>query len=355
VSAATVAVVFAAGIAAGYIVYFDRTAGSLRASASLRPETVVLDSWRGDLRQVLDEIAAVNGAGQTAALRTAHLVEASTQNYVAGITILSCQDLPRVLPAAPPNCTTGALLLHNPEESNILARVSPGDLATFIPYTDSEYVPFPIPVPDRVLSTEFSADNGYDGYVIDEAAVPAELLRVMPVTRILVATDGRAQTVERIREAVAWREPFPTVLTRSELALGEEGGGTPIRLAIELGMYFALAVAAASLLVSTVGAVQERRKPLAALAALGVPTRALRRSIVVQTMAPLVAGVVLAGVAAAVVVLSSTPESRPLPWSSLIAPIGRFVALAVMAGLVASALAFPSLRRGIRPEALHHE
>jgi hypothetical protein len=355
VSTATVVVVFAAGVAAGYIVYFDGTAGSLRASASLRPETVAVDSWRGDLRQVLDEIAAVDGARQTAALRTTHLVEASTQNYLAGITIFSCRDLPTVLLAAPPNCDTGAILLHNPEESNVLARVSPGDLATFVPYSDSEYVPFAIPVPDRVLSTEFSADNGYDGYVIDEAAAPDELLQVMPVTRILVATDGRAQTVERIREAVSWTDPFPTVLTRSELALGEEGGSVPIRFAIELGTYFALSVAAASLLVSTVGAVQERQKPLAALAALGVPVGALRRSIVVQTMAPLVAGVVLAGVAAAVVVLSSTPDSRPLPWSSLIAPIGRFVALAVMAGLVASALAFPALRRGIRPEALHHE
>jgi hypothetical protein len=350
-----VVVVFAAGVAAGYIVYFDGTAGGLRASASLRPETIVVDSWRGDVGQVLDEIAAVDGAGQTAALRTTHLVEAGTQNYLAGITIFSCRDLPSVLLAAPPNCDTGAILLHNPEESNVLARVYPGDLATFVPYSDSQYIPFPIPVPDRVLSTEFSADNGYDGYVIDEAAAPEELLRVMPVTRILVATDGRDQTVEEIREAVAWTEPFPTVLTRSELALGEEGGSVPIRFAIELGTYFALAVAAASLLVSTVGAVQERRKPLAALAALGVPVGALRRSVLVQTMAPLVAGVVLAGVAAAVVVLSSTPESRPIPWSSLIAPIGRFVALAVMAGLVASALAFPSLRRGIRPGALHHE
>ena len=355
VSTATVVVVFAAGIAAGYIVYFDGTAGGLRAAASLRPETVVVDSWRGDLRPVLDEIAAVDGAGQIAALRTSHLVEASTQNYLAGITILSCRDLPSVLLAAPPNCDTGAILLHNPEESNVLARVSSGDLATFVPYTDAEYVPFLLATPDRVPSTEFSADNGYDGYVLDEAAAPEELLRMMPVTRILVATDGRDATVEKIREAVAWSDPFPTVLTRSELALGEEGGSFPIRFAIELGTYFALSVAAASLLVSTVGAVQERRKPLAALAALGVPAGALRRSIVVQTMEPLLAGVVLAGVAAAVVVLSSNPEGRPLPWSSLIAPIGRFVALAVIAGLVASALAFPSLRRGIRPEALHHE
>jgi uncharacterized membrane protein len=139
------------------------------------------------------------------------------------------------------------------------------------------------------------------------------------------------------------------------LAADELPGSFPIRFGIELGTYFALAVAAASLLVSTVGAVQERRKPLAALAALGVPASALRRSVLVQTMAPLLAGVVLAGGAAAVVVLSSTPESRPLPWSSLVAPIGRFVGMAVIAGLVASVLAFPSLRRGIRPEALNHE
>ena len=355
VSTATVVVVFVAGIAAGYHVYFDGTAGGLRASASLRPETVVVDSWRGDVNPVLEDIAAVDGVGQTATLRTTHLVEASTQNYLAGITILSCRDLPSVLLAAPPNCDTGAILLHNPDQSNVLARVAPGELATFVPYSDSDYVPFTTPVPERVASTEFSADNGYDGYVIDEAGVSDDLLRMMPVTRILVATDGRPGTVERIREAVAWTEPFPTVLTRSELALGEEGGASPIRFGIELGTSFALAVAAASLLVSTVGAVQERRKPLAALAALGVPAGALRRSVLVQTMAPLVAGVVLAGVAAAVVVLSSNPDGRPLPWSRMIAPIGHFVVLAVVAGLVASALAFPSLRRGIRPEALHHQ
>jgi hypothetical protein len=355
VSTATVAVVFAAGIAAGYMVYFAGTVGGLRASSSLLPETVILDSWRGDLRPVLDELSSVDGTAQTAVLRTSHLVEASTQNYLASLTILSCGDLSRVLLAAPPNCHSGAVLLHNPEAPNVLARVRPGDLATFIPYTDAKYVPFSVAVPSRVPSTEFSADNAFDGYVVDEAAAPEQLLRAMPATRILVATDGRAQTVERIREAVAWTEPFPIVLTRSELALGEEGAAFPVRFAIELGTYFALAVAAASLLVSTVGAVQERRKPLAALAALGVPAGALRRSVLVQTMAPLVAGVVLAGTAAAIVVLSSTPDGRPLPWSSLISPIGRFAVLAVIAGLVASVLAFPSLRRGIRPEALHHE
>lgn len=354
VSAATVAVVFAAGIAAGYIVYFDGSAGGLRASATLLPETVVVDSWGGDARQVLDEIAAVDGTGQTAMLRTADLVGAGTSSSVSAVTILSCQDLPAVLLEAPSNCTSGAVLLDDPEASEPGASKPVGGFDVYLPYPDEEYIPFPVDFPERVPTTSFAADRSYGGYVVDEAAVPADTLRAIPGTRILVATDGRAQTVEGIREAVAWTAPHASVLTRSELAADEVAGPIPIRFGIELGTYFALSIAAASLLVSTVGAVQERRKPLAALAALGVPAAALRRSVLVQTMAPMLAGVLLAGGAAAVVVLSSTPESR-LPWSSLIAPIDRFVGMAVIAGLMASVLAFPSLRRGIRPEVLHHE
>lgn len=352
VSAATVAVVFAAGITSGYLVFLEGSSG-LRSAATLRSETIVVDSWAGDLRQALDEIAAVEGVASTAVLRTTHVAEATTHNFIAEITVLSCGDLGGVLLSTPSGCATGAILQSNPEATNVLALARSRVLEVFIPYPEEEYVPFQIDVADRLPSTSFAAGTA-SGYVIDEAALRREALDALPATRILVSTDGRAETAERIREAVAWTAPYPRVLTRSELAADELVGSIPVRLAIELGTYFALSVAAASLLVSTVGAVQDRRKPLAALAALGVPAGALRRSVLVQTMAPLVTGVVMAGTAAAVVVLA-TPVDRGIPWMSLVAPIGRFVVLAVVAGLVASALAFPSLRRGIRPEALHHE
>ena len=71
-------------------------------------------------------------------------------------------------------------------------------------------------------------------------------------------------------------------------------------------------------------------------------------------MAPLIGGVVVAGLAAGVVgwSLARVETHAVLP---VLRPIALYVAVAVAAGIAASLAAFPALRRGIRPDALHHE
>ena len=119
----------------------------------------------------------------------------------------------------------------------------------------------------------------------------------------------------------------------------------------------AVAIAAASLLVATAGAIDERRRPLAVLAAAGVPASVLRRSFLLQAMAPVGAGVLLALGCSVVVVANyavTDNGSGTDIWAGL-APGIRIALFALAAGLVATLLTLPAIGRSIAPETLHAE
>ncbi|MBI3647376.1 MAG: hypothetical protein HY240_01220 [Actinobacteria bacterium] len=102
----------------------------------------------------------------------------------------------------------------------------------------------------------------------------------------IVATDGEPATLERIRNAVGWRgDAQPVSFWRSRASAGAtERTVAHVAQAISLVI---LLVTAASLLVSTVDGMMERRRPLAVLSAIGARRSTLRRSILVQVAIPL--------------------------------------------------------------------
>jgi hypothetical protein len=355
VSAGVVVVVFAASVTLGYLPLLGgvRSGG---ASEALSDGVVSVDLYEfGGPRSTTKAVSSVEGVGATVPMR--FLVGGHGAHDVA---ILPCSQLGSVLRTTPPGCATGAVLV-NGEWTLKPARDGGGGLrlGTDLRLRTQEGDRVgTIHVPSEPEITEFRFLEGTQ-LLIDEAAVSHETLSAAPVSRLLVQTDGRPETIEQIREALARLAPsgYSSVSTRAMLAEFEAGGGTGVATAVRIGTIIALAVAAASMLISTIGGIQDRRRPLAALAAVGVPKRALRWSVAVQTMAPLLAGTFLAACTAMIVVASTanTQASEPADTLPVIAPIIPIVAFAVLAGVVATLLAFPSAGRSISPDALHHE
>ena len=154
---------------------------------------------------------------------------------------------------------------------------------------------------------------------------------------------------DEISDALApdlWRtQAFPLytqpISQPADQLLGEARG------ILMLGSLFTLAVAGVSLLVLALEQLRERRRSLAALAAVGVPRGVLARSLLWQTAIPVVVATVLAnaaGIGLAALVLSRTTLPIAFDWPE----IALFDAAAIAMVLLVTALTLPSLRSATR-------
>ena len=175
---------------------------------------------------------------------------------------------------------------------------------------------------------------------------------------LYVATDGDPATIERIRNVLIGPNA-PSIRPRGGIEDYADEVGVLVDAGVTFSIAITFAIAAATLLVTAVDAIGERRRSLATLSAVGTPTSVLRRALAVETALPMLSGVVL-GLAAAIIGtwmvfrgMTAYEEMNPipLPWRSLTyVPV-----FAVVATLVATIATFPSLGRAIRPDSLRTE
>jgi hypothetical protein len=355
VSAGVVVVVFAASVTLGYLMILGEVQGG-GTRETLREEAASVEVYRaGSAPSAFKAISSIEGVGTTVPLRM--VVGRGYGRH--DVVILPCSRLGSVLETTPTGCTAGAVMITDqwvlggpadgggglPPGTDVRLRTRAGERVGTI------HVPLEPEVVDIPVLQHLQA------VVVDEGAVSRRTLEASPISNLLVQTDGRPETVERIREELARLLPPASwsVSTSAMLAESASGSGGAVAAAVRIGTIIALAVAAASMLTSTIAAIQDRRRPLAALAAAGVPRRALLWSTAVQTMAPLLAGTVLAAGAAMIVVASTARTTEEVSTVPAITPTLPFVGFALVAGIVATLLAFPSVARSISPDALHHE
>ncbi len=166
-----------------------------------------------------------------------------------------------------------------------------------------------------------------------------------------VADQGVADRVYAALAPLSWQVMGVQWGSRSG---DDRAAFTAISRGLLIGSVFTLLLAGLSLLVLALEHIRERRRPLAVLAASGVPTGALGRSLLWQIAIPIAVGVVIAigagiGLTALVLRLGSTP--MVVDWSS----VGLMVlAAAVLAGLV-WAITLPFLRGATRLTSLRTE
>ncbi len=177
-------------------------------------------------------------------------------------------------------------------------------------------------------------------------------------TSVVTGVSSRitSDQMEGLRNAVAdlkWG-----VYLRSEDAGPDLGPEQRTYLAVRAGLFaasvFTLVLAGVSLLVLALEQIRERRRPLAVLAASGVPRGVLGRSLLWQTALPIVLGVGMAmvtGLGLAALMLRLTREQLLIDWPGVVLMGVGAIALS----LLVSAMTLPFLRSATRLTALRTE
>ncbi|MGY1578244.1 ABC transporter permease [Streptomyces sp. MN13] len=190
------------------------------------------------------------------------------------------------------------------------------------------------------------------GVLMTPSALPEEAAAGVSGRLYLGLDESVPDAREHVRNTAALVDPLsqPSTWFASE----QNNRFTSIRTGLLVGAACVLALIGASLLVSQLEQLRERRKLLSSLVAFGTRRRTLTLSVLWQTAVPITLGLALAcvvGLTLGAVLLRMTDTSVRVDWSSVLAMtgIGAGVVLAV------TLLSLPPLLRLMRPDGLRTE
>jgi hypothetical protein len=323
----------------------------------IRPGTAYVQGEGLGFTSLPRTLEGVSGVRSVAPLARGYQVVASSdgadEDASVSPVVADCAALRRVMEITFSGCAPGVGYLDRNMAWEYLG-VRPGDEVKVEMGMGWRIRVLTVPLPDTFQRADLPSWLGADSVILPPSSLSPAERRRLGANEVLVAMDGRAATVERVRNAVAEVSPAARVLTLSEL----EDLASPVPLQasswVDAGVLGALGLALASLLVVSADRIQERRRPMAVLAAAGVPVRVLRRSVAVETALPLVSAVTLAvGLALGVVEIYGAIIGEEVG-----APLGRVAAIvgaSVLGVGLVTAFTLPSLARATSPEGLRAE
>ncbi len=189
------------------------------------------------------------------------------------------------------------------------------------------------------------------GLLVTPAAAPK--VKRYGSAQVYVTLDpGTPDALELARTAAYKADPLATAMTLQSTRTAPEFGS--IRTGLFIGATLVLVLIGASLLVSQLEQLRERRKLLAALVAFGTKRSTLSLSVLWQTALPVLLGLALAtaiGLTLGAVLMRMTNVPVRIDWASVAAMTG------VGGGVVAAVtlLSLPPLLRMMRPDGLRTE
>ncbi|MEU0060073.1 FtsX-like permease family protein [Streptomyces sp. NPDC006334] len=268
------------------------------------------------------------------------------------ITVADCATLRSV--ASIPSCRDGdSFLVEGGDYGSATPAVSkPG---TRLWFDDGQESPYGWTVPagiERVRPVADPTGQMRGGFLLTPAALPAGSERAVSVQVYLSLDDEVADAAEYVRNTAGRIDP----IGEASMWTAEERSETfdKIRTGLLVGAACVLALIGASLLVSQLEQLRERRKLLSSLVAFGTRRRTLSLSVLWQTAIPIGLGLLLAslvGITLGTVLLMMTDTPVSVDWASVLSMtgIGAAVVLAV------TLLSLPPLVRLMRPEGLRTE
>ncbi|WP_250298173.1 FtsX-like permease family protein [Streptomyces sp. A 4/2] len=215
-------------------------------------------------------------------------------------------------------------------------------------------VPWTLPAGTRSVSlrTDPAGSSGGGGVLITPGALPPakdlSMLRTVYVTVDPAATDA----TELVRNTVARYNPMIETVALHEVR--EDSRFTGVRKGLYMGAAAVLLLIGASLLVSVLEQLRDRRRLLAALAAFGTRRSTMSWSVLWQTAVPVALGLVLAaavGLGLGTVLLRMVGHTVTVDWSAVTALTGIGAGVVVLV----TAISMPPLWRLMRPEGLRTE
>lgn len=131
-------------------------------------------------------------------------------------------------------------------------------------------------------------DGAADIAVKSDHEVTTTALAGLPVRLLLVTTDGRQGTIERVRTVVETQVPGAAApLTVREIDEYGMSMITMLQRLVDVGIFLSLVIAGCSLAVSVAGGLIERKRPFSLLRLTGMPLSHLRRIVLLEALVPL--------------------------------------------------------------------
>jgi hypothetical protein len=213
-------------------------------------------------------------------------------------------------------------------------------------------------VPDNVHRVEPTGSQYGGGSVIvtPGALGDAKLPDEPSMIQMDVESGMTSDQLEGLRNLLAphaWRVSVYSYNTVEDLTEDQEAF-LAIRNGLYIGSVFTLMLAGVSLLVLALEHIRERRRPLAVLAASGVPRSVLGRSLLWQIALPIGLGVVVAivtGIGLAALMMRLSNEGLAIDWTGVASLTGG----ALLLSLLVSAITLPFLRSATRLTTLRTE
>jgi hypothetical protein len=310
-----------------------------------------------ELTAAARKFAATKGVRKATALAGGDLATTRRNPETSSpLTVGDCDALREV--AALPSCRDGdVFILKGGERDTDTSRlVRPGRTL----YLDASYdgepgkeIAWTVPRDiKQARSIDDPANVRRDGIMMTTGAVPAGAAGSL-YQQVYLSLDRSVPDVEEYaRNTTAQISPLADAQVWSA---GERSAQfTSIRTGLLIGAVCVLALIGASLLVSQLEQLRERRKLLSALIAFGTRRRTLSLSVLWQTAVPVALGLLLAsavGLTLGAVLLRMTATPVRVDWASVLSMTGAGAAVV----LVVTLLSLPPLLRLMRPEGLRTE
>ncbi|MFE9439441.1 ABC transporter permease [Streptomyces sp. NPDC006602] len=220
---------------------------------------------------------------------------------------------------------------------------------------DVESAEVPWVVPSGVKQAQTRPDpteSERGGFLITPKALPAAVGEVLQGQLYLNLDESVPDVHDLVRNTAATIDPLSEPMVWQSVERADRF--TAIRTGLFVGAACVLALIGASLLVSQLEQLRERKKLLSSLVAFGTRRRTLSLSVLWQTAIPIALGLLLAsavGLTLGAVLLQMTNTSVRVDWPSVLSMAG--VGAAVVLGV--TLLSLPPLLRLMRPDGLRTE
>ncbi|SDI65834.1 FtsX-like permease family protein [Actinokineospora alba] len=303
--------------------------------------------------KVVDNLRRHDPAQSVATFREVEVKFPDSESTTA-VRVVDCPTIERQLKIT--NCADGQVFVH-PGADRPDDGMTPGRVLSTVYHDQSGalkvYGTWTVPPTRRVL--EYWPSTLSWALITTPASGPA----APPVgsTSGIGVDTSSPESMERLRTAVAlarW-EVGMSSYTSTRYEDPNQQMFVTARRGLLIGSLFTLLLAGTSLLVLALEHIRERRRPLAILAASGVPTGALARSLLWQIAVPIGLGMVLAvaiGVVLAALVMRLAGSSTLIvDWAG----VATMSLAAAVLGLLVSLLTLPFLRGATRLSSMRTE
>jgi hypothetical protein len=304
-----------------------------------------------------EKLATARGVERVYDLSTGFLGDTRTgAEHFAPVSVGTCASLREV--AKLPSCKDGdVFFLKGGDNYDYEAGslVKGGNTLWFDDSEEDAVKPIAWTVPKDVKDARGTEDSdrvGRAGLLMTPAALPSGVEKQLTPELYLRLDESVTDAREYVRNAAVSIDPYNEPMQWVSVERNEKYAS--IRGGLFVGATCVLMLIGASLLVSQLEQLRERKKLLSSLIAFGTRRSTLSLSVLWQTAIPIGLGLVLAsavGMTLGTVLLKMTDTPVSVDWASVLSMTGAGAAVV----LVVTLLSLPPLLRLMRPDGLRTE